>query len=65
MFELGGYSCYFGNKSFKLFYDFSTVGTNTLSGGLYKIDLDFDFENSINIIVGNERKRIVETSSMF
>ena len=52
-----GYSCYLGNKSFKLFHDSSVIGTGTLSDGLYKIDLDFDFEKLINTIVEiNERE---------
>ena len=35
-----------------------------MSGGLYKIYLDLDFEKSINTIVENKRKIIVKTSSM-
>ena len=45
-------------------HDSSIVGTGTLSGGLYKIDIDFNFEKTINTIVGNKRKRIIGTSSM-
>ena len=35
-----------------------------MSDGLYRINLDFDFEKIINTIAGNKRKRIIETSSM-
>ena len=52
-----GYFCYFGNKSFQLLHDSSVVGTGTLSGGLYKIDIDFDFEKTINTIVGNKKEK--------
>ena len=58
-----GYSCHYENNSFKLFYDF-VVAIDTLSDDLYKINLDPNFENSINTIVEKKRKRIDETSSM-
>ena len=59
-----GYSCLFGNNNFKLYYDSSIARIITLNGGLNKIDSNHVFENSINIIVGNKRKRFDETSLM-
>ena len=55
--DQNGYFCYFENKIFKLFHDSSVVGTSTLIDGLYRIDLDFDFDKTINIIVGNKMKK--------
>ena len=55
---------FFGNNNFKLYYGFFIVRTGTFSGGLYKIDLDYVFENSINTIIGNKRKILDKTSSM-
>ena len=48
---------FFGNNNFKLYYDSSVVRTDTLSNGLYKINLDNVFEISINTIVRNKKKR--------
>ena len=56
-----GYSCFFGNNNFKLYYDSSVIGIGTFCVGLYKIDLDHVFENFINTIVGNKRKRLDES----
>ena len=58
------YSCHFLNGILKLFYDDLVIRTDTLCGGLYKIDLDLVFENSIKIVIAKKRNRIDEKSSM-
>ena len=59
-----GHSCFFSNNNFKLYYDSFIIRIGTLSDGLYKIDLDHIIENSMNTIVGNERKRFDKTFSI-
>ena len=58
------YSYSFGNRNFKLSYDSCVVGFGALSDGLYKIDLDPNFANSINTVIGKKMDRVNENSSM-
>ena len=58
------YSCSFGNRKFELFYNSCVVGSGTLSDGLYKLDLDPSFANSINNVIGKKWSRVNENSSM-
>ena len=49
---------FFLNSNFNLYYDSFVVGISTLSDNLYKIDLNYGFENSLNIVVGNKKKKV-------
>ena len=62
--DFDGYYCFFGNRKFELFYNSCMVGSGMLSDGLYKIDLDPNFANSINTVIGKKRSRVDENSSM-
>ena len=59
-----GYSYSFGNRKFELFYNSCVVGSSALFDGLYKVDLDYSFANSINIAIGKKRSKVDENSSM-
>ena len=58
------YSCYFGNDDSKLLYETFIIGIASLCNGLYKIDLDPNFEDCINIVIGKKRGRVNEKSSI-
>ena len=59
-----GYFCNFGNGKLQLLYDSCVIGYGFLCDGLYKIDLDLKYTNSINAVTCKKRGRIDERSSM-
>ena len=59
-----GYFCYFGNGKLWLLYDSCVIGSSILCDGLYKINLDPNYMNSINVTTSKKKGTSNESSLM-